>query len=97
VTVVVASENYPANPAVGDLIVGLADADAVEGVDVFHAGTQLTSEGIRTAGGRVLSVTAVGSDLNQARARAYLAISKLKIRGAHWRSDIAEAAANLRQ
>ena len=97
VTVVVASENYPENPVTGDLIEGLAEADAVEGVDVFHAGTHAAPEGITTAGGRVLSVTAVGSDLNQARARAYLAISHLKIRGAHWRSDIAKAAANLRQ
>ena len=92
VTVVVASENYPESPVVGDAIEGLAEADAVEGVDVFHAGTAMAGDDVVTAGGRVLSVTAVGNDLAQARMRAYDAISKIKIRGAHYRTDIAQRA-----
>ncbi len=92
VTVVVASENYPESPVLGDRIEGLSEADAVEGVDVFHAGTARSGDDIVTAGGRVLSVTAVGADLAQARARAYEAITKIKIRGSHFRTDIAEKA-----
>ncbi|MEN9710892.1 MAG: hypothetical protein RL441_884 [Actinomycetota bacterium] len=89
VTVVVASDNYPETPVTGDPITGIAEAESVEGVQVFHAGTKLVDGQIVTAGGRVLSVTAVGADLAQARARAYEAIAKISIRGAHWRSDIA--------
>jgi phosphoribosylamine--glycine ligase len=89
VTVVVASDNYPESPVTGDPITGIAEAETVEGVSVLHAGTKLVDGQIVTAGGRVLSVTAVGVDLAQARARAYEAIAKINIRGAHWRSDIA--------
>ncbi len=89
VTVVVASDNYPESPVTGDPITGIAEAETVEGVQVLHAGTKLVDGQIVTAGGRVLSVTAVGADLAQARARAYEAIAKINIRGAHWRSDIA--------
>ena len=89
VTVVVASDNYPESPVTGDPITGIAEAETVEGVSVLHAGTKLVDGQIVTAGGRVLSVTAVGADLAQARARAYEAIAKINIRGAHWRSDIA--------
>ena len=92
VTVVVASDNYPEAPVTGDVIEGLEAADAVEGVDVLHAGTAEKDGVIVTNGGRVLSVTAVGANLAQARARAYDAIAHLKIRGAHFRTDIAQKA-----
>ncbi|MEY4323427.1 MAG: hypothetical protein RL410_1208 [Actinomycetota bacterium] len=92
VTVVIASENYPEAPVTGDRIEGLAEADAVDGVDVFHAGTAKVDGHIVTAGGRILSVTAVGVDLAQARARAYEAISKITFRGSHFRTDIAQKA-----
>ena len=75
VTVVIASENYPEAPVTGDAIRGLDDAASVEGVQVLHAGTKAVGDEIHTAGGRVLSVTAVGADLTQARRRAYEAIS----------------------
>ncbi len=93
ITVVIASENYPDTPARGDVIEGLDDANAVEGVDVIHAGTGINEDGdLVTAGGRVLTVTAVGDDLAQARDRAYEAVDLIRIRGAHHRTDIALAA-----
>jgi phosphoribosylamine--glycine ligase len=93
VTVVVAAENYPGAPRTGDVIDGTEVADAVEGVDVIHAGTALDAEGrLVTAGGRVLSVTAVGADLAEARERAYAALDYIHVDGAHHRTDIALAA-----
>ena len=93
VTVVIASKGYPENPVTGDLIEGLDAAGEVEGVTVLHAGTRATAHGIVTAGGRVLSITAQGESLAQARNRAYEAIDHISIEGAHHRSDIALAAA----
>ena len=93
VTVVIASENYPATPRTGDVIDGVEVADAIDGVDVIHAGTARDAEGrLVTAGGRVLSVTAVGADLAEAREKAYAGIDYIHIRGAHHRTDIALAA-----
>lgn len=90
VTVVVASEGYPESPRTGDVIEGVDAANALEGVDVIHAGTALDAEGrLVTAGGRVLAVTASGDDLVQARERAYAGVDALSIRGAHHRGDIA--------
>lgn len=94
VTVVVASEDYPQAPHVGDVIEGVDEANAIEGVDVIHAGTAVDGEGrLVTSGGRVLSVTGQGADLNEARERAYRGVDALRIRGAHHRRDIALAAA----
>ncbi len=90
VAVVVAAKDYPAAPRTGDVIHGLMDAERVEGVDVIHAGTARGEDGaLVTAGGRVLAVTAVGSDVADARARAYDAVGKIRIDGSHHRSDIA--------
>jgi phosphoribosylamine--glycine ligase len=93
VTVVIASNGYPEHPVTGNLIEGLDEAGEVEGVTVLHAGTRATANGIVTAGGRVLSITAQGESLTQARKRAYEAIDRIGIEGAHHRSDIARAAA----
>ena len=92
VNVVLASENYPNTPRVGDEIRGLAEATSVEGVEIFHAGTTDEVGKVVSAGGRVLSVTAVGKDLKEARIRAYEAISKITLRGGHYRRDIAQKA-----
>jgi phosphoribosylamine---glycine ligase len=95
VTVVVAAAGYPAAPRIGDVIDGVADAAAVDGVEVLHAGTRRDSAGrLVSSGGRVLSVTAVGTDLMQARARAYTAVERIRLPGSHFRRDIAEAAAS---
>jgi phosphoribosylamine--glycine ligase len=90
VAVVVASKDYPATPRTGDTIHGLMDAERVAGVDVVHAGTDRGEDGtLVTSGGRVLAVTAVGSDVADARARAYEAVGKIRIEGSHHRTDIA--------
>lgn len=91
VTVVIASKGYPESPITGDLIHGLDEAGAIEGVSVLHAGTRARGEGIVSAGGRVLSVTAVADDIDGARARAYEAIDLISLEGSHYRHDIAEA------
>ena len=90
VTVVVASEGYPAAPVTGDVIDGVADAESVPGVAVIQAGTSHNVDGdLVTAGGRVLAVTAVARDLADARESAYRAVGRISIRGAHNRGDIA--------
>ncbi|MFB7289184.1 phosphoribosylamine--glycine ligase [Actinacidiphila glaucinigra] len=95
VTVVVASENYPGTPRTGDPITGLDEvAERDEHAYVLHAGTKADAEGrVVSAGGRVLSVTATGADLAEARERAYLAVGRIGLKGSHHRSDIAEKAA----
>jgi len=90
--VVMSSGGYPGTFEVGKRIDGLAEAGAVEGVKVFHAGTS-KREGIHyTAGGRVLGVTARASDLDTAVDRAYEACAKISFAGAHYRKDIAARA-----
>ncbi|MEY2475047.1 MAG: phosphoribosylamine---glycine ligase [Actinomycetota bacterium] len=93
VTVVLASEGYPAAPVTGVPITGIDDAEAVEGVTVFHAGTTRNDAGdLVTAGGRVLDVTALGPTIADARSRAYSAITNIAFPGMHYRGDIAERA-----
>lgn len=88
VTVVVAAENYPGRPRVGDVITG-AEADAV-----LHAGTARREDGaVVSTGGRVLSVVGTGADLDGARAAAYEAIKSIRLPGSHFRTDIGLAAA----
>ena len=86
VTVVLASEGYPANPIVGEPIMGIAPiADS----HVFHAGTTIRDGILHSSGGRVLAVTGMGSDLTEARDKAYRVISAITLRGSYYRSDIA--------
>jgi phosphoribosylamine--glycine ligase len=92
VTVVLASRGYPASSSKGDAISGLADAAAIEGVEVTHAGTALQDGEIVTAGGRVLSVTALGPTPGEARDRAYRAARLISFEGMQMRSDIAARA-----
>jgi phosphoribosylamine---glycine ligase len=93
VTVVVAAKGYPGAPTTGTVITGLDDADAVEGAYVLHAGTKAAAyQTVVSDGGRVLSVVGLGSDLAQARRRAYAAVAKIDLQGSQHRSDIALAA-----
>jgi phosphoribosylamine--glycine ligase len=88
VTVVLAAENYPGRPRVGDVVVG----SETEGV--LHAGTARRDDGaIVSAGGRVLSVVGIGADLTAARTRAYEILSSIRLPGSHFRNDIGLAAA----
>ncbi|MGD0404171.1 MAG: phosphoribosylamine--glycine ligase [Candidatus Acidiferrales bacterium] len=88
ICVVVASEGYPEKPIIGKEIFGLEAAASVPGATIFHAGTRREGEKFYTAGGRILSVGAVGKDLSAASKIAYEAASKLRIDGAHYRRDI---------
>lgn len=91
VNVVVAAEGYPAAPTTGDVIEGLPQAAEIAGVSVLHAGTSADADGRPvSAGGRVLSVVATGDDVLDARTRAYQAAALIQLRGAHYRSDIAD-------
>ena len=92
VCVVMASGGYPGSYEKGKAISGLTDADAMEGVKVFHAGTKRENDEVVTSGGRVLGVTALGDGLAAARDRAYAAVDKIKFDGAHVRGDIAAKA-----
>ncbi|HEU4400055.1 MAG TPA: phosphoribosylamine--glycine ligase [Actinomycetota bacterium] len=90
VTVVLASGGYPGSYRKGLEVGGLQAAAARPGVQLFHAGTTLDAAGrVRTMGGRVLAVTALGDDLADARARAYAAAELIRFDGMHYRRDIA--------
>jgi phosphoribosylamine---glycine ligase len=90
VTVVIAAEGYPASPVGGDVIEAIDDALLVPGTYVLHAGTALDGSGrLVASGGRVLDVVAAGADLAAARASAYEAASRIRMRGSWYRSDIA--------
>jgi phosphoribosylamine--glycine ligase len=92
VCVVMASGGYPGDYEKGKKIVGLQEAQLLEDVIVFHAGTKDTDGDIVTNGGRVLGVTALGDTIQDAKARAYRAVDKIKFDGAYCRRDIADKA-----
>ena len=83
-----AAPNYPLEGDSGTPIDGIADAEA-SGALVFHAGTALRDGRLATNGGRILNVTALGSDLAEARERAYAAVEKISFTGMRYRTDIA--------
>ncbi|MDD5210365.1 MAG: phosphoribosylamine--glycine ligase [Elusimicrobiales bacterium] len=86
VSVVLAAGGYPDNPEKGKEITGLYKVPA--GALVFHAGTEKKEDGYITSGGRVLSVTAAGASLEEARKSAYSAVSKIHFEGMQYRKDI---------
>jgi len=92
ITVVLASEGYPEAPQTGRMIEGLAEAASVDGVSIVHAATgapDAPGGSLIATGGRVLNVVATGTDFADARARAYEAIGRIRLDGAHYRHDIA--------
>jgi phosphoribosylamine---glycine ligase len=84
--VVVAAHGYPAAPRKGDAITGLPAGNA--DLQVFHAGTELADGVLRSSGGRVLCVTALGDSVRVAQQRALDAVRQVRMDGAHWRNDI---------
>ncbi len=86
VTVVLAAQGYPVAPKTGDVITTIP---AIEMSQIFHAGTTQRGETLLSSGGRVLTVTGTGTDLTEARDRAYRAISQIELEGSFYRSDIA--------
>ncbi len=87
-TVVMAATGYPGSYVKGSEIAGLADAEAVDGVEIFHAGTRRDGGRILASGGRVLNVCALGKTVVQAQARAYEAVDKIKWPEGFCRRDI---------
>jgi phosphoribosylamine--glycine ligase len=86
VSVVLASDGYPTAPQLGGVI---GEFPTIEKVSIFHAGTAQNENGLISSGGRVLTVTGLGSDLTEARDRAYRAISHISLDGSFYRTDIA--------
>jgi phosphoribosylamine--glycine ligase len=87
-TVVMAAKGYPGSYARGSVIEGLDEAAAIEGVEIFHAGTKAEDGKIVANGGRVLNVCALGSTVRQAQTRAYDAVSRIRWPGGFCRHDI---------
>lgn len=89
VCVVLASDGYPGDYEKGKVILGVEDAEALDGVTVFHAGTAHNADGeLITAGGRVLNVVALGETFEQARDKAYEACNLINFEGKQLRRDI---------
>ena len=91
VCVVLASDGYPLAYEKGKVITGLDNFDGKEGYYCFHAGTKVTEEGMVTNGGRVLGITAKGSNLKEARANAYEATKWVNFDNKYMRNDIGKA------
>jgi phosphoribosylamine--glycine ligase len=91
-TVVLAAAGYPGAPRKGDAISGLPAAAAHPDVVVFHAATARDGDLVRTAGGRVLGVTAIGDSIRQAQRAAYAAVASIHFDGMQYRSDIGHRA-----
>ena len=86
VTVVLAAPGYPDAPQVNGVITNIPK---IADTKIFHAGTLQSGENLLSTGGRVMTVTGIGSDLTQARDLAYRAISQIELPGSFYRSDIA--------
>ena len=95
VCVVLASGGYPGAYSKGKPIDGLTEVGKMDNVKVFHAGTRSEDGRVVTHGGRVLGVTACGSDLGKARDQAYSAIQRIQFDGMHYRRDIGSKGLNI--
>jgi len=88
--VVMASKGYPGKYEKGFEITGIEEAEKDPDVVVFHSGTDIREGKLVTAGGRVLTVTATGDTLKEAKDKVYRAIEKIHFEGAHYRKDIGD-------
>ena len=87
-TVVMAANGYPGAYEKGSVIEGLNEAAAIDGVEIFHAGTRQEGRRIVANGGRVLNVSALGRTVAQAKDRAYAAVERIRWPGGFCRRDI---------
>jgi phosphoribosylamine--glycine ligase len=92
VCVVMASGGYPGDYEKGKEISGIEEAERLDDVVVFHAGTKQQGDKVLTNGGRVLGVTALGQTIREAQANAYAAVERITFDGAYYRKDIANKA-----
>ncbi len=92
ICVVLASKGYPGKYEKGKEITGIEEAEKLDSVVVFHAGTAVKDGKLVTNGGRVLNVTALGKDIVEARENVYKAVEKIHFDGMHYRKDIGEKA-----
>jgi len=92
VCIVVASGGYPGPYKKGEIITGIKQAEELQDVIVFHSGTALAGGDIVTSGGRVLGVTALGANIEQAIDKAYVAVEKIHFNKMYFRNDIADKA-----
>ncbi|MFO0943623.1 MAG: phosphoribosylamine--glycine ligase [Pirellulales bacterium] len=97
ICVVMASQGYPGDYQTGQPITGIAEADQLPDVKVFHAGTKLVDGTVTAAGGRVLGVTALGDNISLAKLNAYTAVQKVRWQGAWCRKDISDKALQFQQ
>src|SRR5579864_3420001 len=93
VCVVLGAEGYPERPATGHPIAGLREAAGIDGVELFHSGTAVRDGTLVSSGGRVLNVVGVGAGVDEARARAYRAVERVRYEGKIFRRDIGARAA----
>jgi phosphoribosylamine--glycine ligase len=91
VDVVLTAAGYPDNAEVGRVISGVDEVNAIPNVQLFHANTKRTPDGLITAGGRVLNIVATGQTVPEARALAYEAASHVHFGGIHYRRDVAQS------
>ena len=89
VTVVIAAEGYPNAPVYGDEIEDIDKAEQIPGAYLLHAGTVMRDGALRSSGGRILDVVGTGEDVGAARAAAYAAAARVRLRGSWYRRDIA--------
>lgn len=97
ICVVMASQGYPGDYQTGQPITGIAEADQLPDVKVFHAGTKLVDGTVIASGGRVLGVTALGDNISLAKLNAYTAVQKVRWQGSWCRKDISDKALQFQQ
>jgi phosphoribosylamine---glycine ligase len=97
ICVVMASQGYPGEYQTGQPITGIAEADLLPDVKVFHAGTKLVDGTVVAAGGRVLGVTALGENISIAKLNAYTAVQMVRWQGSWCRKDISDKAVQFLQ
>jgi phosphoribosylamine--glycine ligase len=93
--IVLASRGYPESSESGRLIEGIGEAEAIPGVEVYHAGTARRDGQLVTAGGRVLTAVGRGADFAEAISRAYTAVLQIRFEGMQFRHDIGRRALEL--